>query len=165
MACAWLYGSSQRNRSCWRQRVHATDRCLDGQSLGRKPYADSVLFCLRVCVFVFVCLLAFTYLFIPVWISLVLRSIEFECWVQCRFTSTESVRTVRDGEPRISTLTFITQLMSCDLSLSLSSVALRPQRPYGLLRTGNPGRPPPLSHSSWAVLGSFSTRFPFHHAW
>ena len=28
------------------------------------------------------------------------------------------------------------------------SVALRPQRPYGLLGTGSPGRPPRLSHSS-----------------
>ena len=30
------------------------------------------------------------------------------------------------------------------------SVALRPQRPYGLLVTGSPGRLPRLSHSSWA---------------
>ena len=30
-------------------------------------------------------------------------------------------------------------------------VALRPQRPYRLLGTGNPGRPPRLSHSSWAL--------------
>ena len=28
------------------------------------------------------------------------------------------------------------------------SAALRPQRPSGLLGTGSPGRPPPLSHSS-----------------
>ena len=28
------------------------------------------------------------------------------------------------------------------------SVALRPQRLYGLLETGSPGRPPGLSHSS-----------------
>ena len=28
------------------------------------------------------------------------------------------------------------------------NVALRPQRPYGLLRTGSPGRPPRLSHRS-----------------
>ena len=31
------------------------------------------------------------------------------------------------------------------------SVALRPKRPYGLLGTGSPGRPPRLSHSSWAL--------------
>ena len=31
------------------------------------------------------------------------------------------------------------------------SVALRPQRPYGLLGTGSPGRSPRLSHSSRAL--------------
>ena len=31
------------------------------------------------------------------------------------------------------------------------SVALRPQRPYGLLGPGNPGRPSRLSHSSWPL--------------
>ena len=32
------------------------------------------------------------------------------------------------------------------------SVAVRPQKPpYGLLGTGSPGRPPPLSHSIWAL--------------
>ena len=31
------------------------------------------------------------------------------------------------------------------------SVVLRPQRPYGLLGTGSPGRPPRLPHSSWAL--------------
>ena len=31
-------------------------------------------------------------------------------------------------------------------------VALRPQRPYGLLGTGSPGRPPRLSHGSWALV-------------
>ena len=30
-------------------------------------------------------------------------------------------------------------------------VALRPQRPHGLLETGSPGRPPRFSHSSWAL--------------
>ena len=30
-------------------------------------------------------------------------------------------------------------------------VALRPQRLYGLLGTGSPGRPPRLSHSSWTL--------------
>ena len=39
--------------------------------------------------------------------------------VQCRFTSTETVRTVRDGEPRTATLTF-TQLLSSVLPLSFS---------------------------------------------
>ena len=32
------------------------------------------------------------------------------------------------------------------------SVALRPQRPWGLLGRRFPGRLPPLSHSSWALL-------------
>ena len=31
------------------------------------------------------------------------------------------------------------------------NVALRPQRPQGLLGTESPGRPPRLSHSSWAL--------------
>ena len=31
------------------------------------------------------------------------------------------------------------------------SVALRPQRPQGLLGTWSPGRPPRISHSSWAL--------------
>ena len=32
------------------------------------------------------------------------------------------------------------------------SVALRPQRPYGLLGTGSPGCPPRFPHSWWALL-------------
>ena len=31
-------------------------------------------------------------------------------------------------------------------------VALRPQRPLGLLGTGSPGRPSRLSHSSWVLI-------------
>ena len=49
--------------------------------------------------------------------------------VQCCFTSTETVQTIRDVSP-------------------LFSVALHPQRPYRLLGTGRPGRAPLLSHSS-----------------
>ena len=37
---------------------------------------------------------------------------------KCCFTSTETIRTVRDGEPRTSTLTF-TQLLSSELSSSV----------------------------------------------
>ena len=37
------------------------------------------------------------------------------------------------------------------------SVALRPQKPSGLLGTGSPGGPPRLSHSSWAL--KFQSRF------
>ena len=106
--------------------------------------------------------------------------------VRCCFTSTETERTTRDGEPRTFTSTF-TQLLS---SVSVSShcswtritsmhamltdiasressrwfeagfvahvyvrafmfgVALRPRRLSGLLGTGSPGRPPPLSQRS-----------------
>ena len=51
-------------------------------------------------------------------------------WFQCCFPSTETVRTIRGGEPRTSTSTF-TQLLSS--VVSVFSVALRPQRSYGLL--------------------------------
>ena len=47
----------------------------------------------------------------------------------CCFTSTETVRTIRDGEPRTATSTF-TQLLRPDLFAF--SVALRPQRPQRL---------------------------------
>ena len=70
-----------------------------------------------------------------------------ELWnttVQCCFTSTETVRTVRDREPRTATWTF-TQLQ-CSEILQFT-VALRPQRPQGLLGTGSPGRPSRLSQS------------------
>ena len=46
---------------------------------------------------------------------------------------------------RSSTSTF-TQLLSSEILQF--SIALRPQRPYGLSGTGSPGRPSPLSHSS-----------------
>ena len=42
----------------------------------------------------------------------------------------------------------LTQLLSSEFKFS---AALRPQRPYGLLGTGSPGRPPRLSHSSSAL--------------
>ena len=48
------------------------------------------------------------------------------------FTSTETVRTVRDGELRTATSTF-TQLLN-----SFFSVALRSQRPYGISGTKRP---------------------------
>ena len=89
-------------------------------------------------------------------------------------TSTETLQTIRDGEPRTSTSSF-TQLPSsdwapCSFSLLLLcprrphvlksrklwsllsfhfSVALHPQRLYGPLGTGSPGHPPRLSRSSW----------------
>ena len=39
--------------------------------------------------------------------------------LQCRFTSTETIRTVRDGEPRTATSTF-TQLLSSDKAVNKS---------------------------------------------
>ena len=51
------------------------------------------------------------------------------------------------GEPRTSSPTFTQLLSSEDLSVSQFNVALRPQRPYGLLGTWSPGRPPRLPHS------------------
>ena len=50
--------------------------------------------------------------------------------VQCCFT--ETIRTIRDGEPRTATSTF-TQLLSSVLLFKFN-VALRPQRPLGLLQ-------------------------------
>ena len=70
--------------------------------------------------------------------------------VQCCFTSTETTRTIRDKEPRTST-SISTQLLGSEFVLSEFSVALRQQRPSGLLGTGSPGRPPRLSHSSRAL--------------
>ena len=46
--------------------------------------------------------------------------------VQCCFTSPETIRTIRDGEPRTATSTF-TQLLSSELVQF--NVALRPLRP------------------------------------
>ena len=121
---------------------------------------------------------------IPVWFgSHLSSSLRF-------FTSTDTVRTIRDRKLRTSTSTF-TQFLSSDrLAFLLRllmllyvnrdhkdykgrgaqdghldfhaapklwhnmqfefefNVALRPQRPYGLLGTGNPGRPPRPSRSS-----------------
>ena len=53
---------------------------------------------------------------------------------ECCFTFKETVRTVRDGEPRTATSTF-TQLLSS--VFQQFSVALRRQRTYGLLGTGS----------------------------
>ena len=42
--------------------------------------------------------------------------------------------------------------LTCHQAVTEFNVALRSQRPYGLLGTGSPGRPPRLSHSSWALI-------------
>ena len=54
---------------------------------------------------------------------------------QCCFTSTETIRIIRDGEPWAATSTF-TQLLSSELASLEFSISLRPQGPYGLLGTG-----------------------------
>ena len=56
--------------------------------------------------------------------------------VKCCFTSTEIIQTIRDREPRTSISTFTQLLNSESLSFLKFSVALRPQRPYGLLGAG-----------------------------
>ena len=48
-------------------------------------------------------------------------------------------------------------LLSCHSRMGLVQAVsvqccFRPKRPYGLLETGSPGRPPRLSHCSWAAL-------------
>ena len=55
-------------------------------------------------------------------------SSHFHRQVQCCFTSTETIRTIRDGEPRTATSTF-TQLLSSEYLSSKLNVASRPQRP------------------------------------
>ena len=61
-------------------------------------------------------------------------------FVQRCFTSTETLRTIRDGEPRSSQSSRVLFENVC------FSVALRPQRPYGLPHTHtHPGRPPRFS--------------------
>ena len=60
---------------------------------------------------------------------------------------------IRDETPRTATSTFTQLLSSETLKKKFDfDVALRPQRPYGLLGMGSPGRPPPLSCISRAPL-------------
>ena len=59
----------------------------------------------------------------------------------------------RDGEPRTTTSTF-TQLLSTVVLLQVQvqcCFTSTETMDWGLLGSGNPGRPPPLSHSSWAL--------------
>ena len=70
-------------------------------------------------------------------------------YVQCCFTSTETVQTIRDVEPIVQCCFTSTETVQTIRDVSpLFSVALHPQRPYRLLGTGRPGRAPLLSHSS-----------------
>ena len=63
------------------------------------------------------------------------------------------LRSVTFGEVRTTTST-LTQLLSSDFCQRIFFYygVLRPQRPYGLLGTGSPGRPPRLSHSSRVLI-------------
>ena len=67
--------------------------------------------------------------------------------MQCCFTSMETIRPIRDGEPRTAALTF-TQLLSSDLKVQCCFTSTET---VSSVRNGSPGRPPRLSHSSWAL--------------
>ena len=67
--------------------------------------------------------------------------------VQCCLTSTETVRTIRDGEPRAATST-LTQLLSSEVRLLLQcrfTSTDRDGEPRTATSTFSPGRPPRLS--------------------
>ena len=70
---------------------------------------------------------------------------------QCCFTSTETIRTIRDGVPRMATSTF-TQLLSS--GPSNVEVLLYVHRNRRFITDGRPGRPPRHSHSFWALMPS-----------
>ena len=89
--------------------------------------------------------------------------------LQCGFTSTETIRTIREWERRTATSTF-TQLFGSVQSYQIVSLLKHgvhhnqktefcvfshlpesPQRPFGLLGNGNTGRPLRLLHSSLAL--------------
>ena len=67
---------------------------------------------------------------------------------QCSFTSTETIRTIRDGAPRTATPIF-PQLLSSECSGGSRSMLLYVHRDhnYGLLGTGSRGQPPRLTFS------------------
>ena len=66
--------------------------------------------------------------------------------VQCCFTSTETTRTIRDGEPRTATSTF-TQLLSSEHSSSVQRCFTSTETTR-TIRDGESIRPHRLSHSS-----------------
>ena len=67
--------------------------------------------------------------------------------VQCSFTSTEAIKTLRDWGALDGHLDFhaAPELLKAGLKFN---VALHLQRPQGLLGAGSPGKPPRISHSS-----------------
>ena len=97
---------------------------------------------------------------------------SFPFLVQCCFTATGTIRLIRDGESRTATSTF-TQLLSyvelnvlgcrvdilgtnCDQCVSMVQCCFTSTETIRLIRTGSPGRPPRLSHSSWTRIPSQS---------
>ena len=79
-------------------------------------------------------------------VRLRVRPLMLQVRVQCCFTSTETVRTIRDGEPRTSTSTF-TQLLNSDTTASRASLffffkyALRPHmETLRFIKDGESGR-------------------------
>ena len=72
--------------------------------------------------------------------------------LQCWFTSTEALRTIRDQDVQLD---FYTAPELC--SFPSSNVALRPKKLYRLSGTGNPGR---LPRSTLAELRSFESLGP-----
>ena len=85
--------------------------------------------------------------------------------VQCCFTSTEAVRTIGDGEPgrptRLSPSSWALLLLCCLMSSDVGwhirdklrpSMCFTSTETVRFVRTESPGRPPRLSHSSWALL-------------
>ena len=72
--------------------------------------------------------------------------------VQCCFTSTEIIRTVRDGEPRTATST-VTQLLSSDTSCSVLLYVHR------AIRTVRDREPRMVTTTSTQLLGSADSSF------
>ena len=89
------------------------------------------------------------------------------------FASTETIRTIRDGEARTATPIFTHLLNSernrwwrrascprmsadilgtnCDQCVSMVQCCFTSTETVRLIRTGSPGRPPRLSHSCWTL--------------
>ena len=71
-------------------------------------------------------------------------------WCWCCFTSTETVGLLGTGAQDVH-LEFHTAPELCICSVVVVEVLLYIQRNRRLIRDGNPGRPPRLSSSSWAL--------------
>ena len=62
------------------------------------------------------------------------RKVQVQC---CRFTSTETIRTIRDGESRTATSTF-TKPLSSDISLSFVQCCFSSTKTIRTIRDGEP---------------------------